>query len=179
MTNDFLRPILKSQYHASLAMLKDAIDKCPDALWLDDRLTNRYWQIAYHVLYYTHLYLHADEQSAQPWPGHQEQVQYPSALTNPRLEVDKSQPVFPNPYSKAQVLELWAICDGLVDGAVDGFDLDSPECGFWWYNDGQARTSVHQHPPHPAPHGATRRSVARGEGCRRAVGGDAALRQRS
>ena len=137
MTNDFLRPILKSQYHASLAMLKDAIDKCPDALWLDDRLTNRYWQIAYHVLYYTHLYLHADEQSAQPWPGHQEQVQYPSALTNPRLEVDKSQPVFPNPYSKAQELELWAICDGLVDGAVDGFNLNSPECGFWRYTMGK------------------------------------------
>ncbi len=64
-------------------------------------------------------------------------MQYPSALTNPRLEVDKSQPVFPNPYSKAQVLELWAICDGLVDGAVDGFDLDSPECGFWWYTMGK------------------------------------------
>ena len=29
VTNDFLRPILKSQYHASLAMLKDAIEKCP------------------------------------------------------------------------------------------------------------------------------------------------------
>ena len=137
MTNDSLRPILKSQYHASLAMLKDAIDKCPDDVWLDDRTTNRYWQIAYHVLYYTHLYLHVDEKSATPWAGHQSQVQYPSGLTNPRLEVNKSLPVFASPYSKAQVLELWTICDRLVDGAVDSFDLDSPECGFWWYKMGK------------------------------------------
>jgi hypothetical protein len=137
VTNDSLRPIVKSQYHASLAMLKDAIEKCPDDVWLDDRVTNRFWQIAYHVLYYTHLYLHVDEKSATRWAGHQEHVQYPSALTNPRLEVDASLPKFAAPYSKAQVLELWAICDGLVNDAVDSFDLDSPDCGFWWYKMGK------------------------------------------
>ena len=47
MTNDALRPILKSQLHAALAMLKDAIDKCPDEVWLDEGYTNRYWQIAF------------------------------------------------------------------------------------------------------------------------------------
>ncbi|MDO8677896.1 MAG: hypothetical protein Q7R30_04935 [Acidobacteriota bacterium] len=137
MTNDTLRPILKSQFHASLAMLKDAIEKCPDDVWFDDRVTNRYWQIAYHVLYYAHLYLHPDEKSVREWAGHQSQVQYPSGLTNPRLEVDKSLPRFATPYSKAQVLEFWDICDGLVDGAIDSFDLDSPECGFWWYKMGK------------------------------------------
>jgi hypothetical protein len=137
MTTETLRPILKSQYHASLAMLKDAIDKCPDDVWLDDRVTNRIWQIAYHVLYYTHLYLHVSLESATPWAGHHEGVQYPSALPNPRLEVDQALPKFAAPYSKAQVLELWAICDGMVDGAVEGFDLDSAECGFWWYKMGK------------------------------------------
>ena len=137
MTNDTLRPILKSQLHASLAMLKDAIEKCPNDVWFDDRFTNRYWQIAYHVLFYTHLYLHADEKSVQRWAGHQSKVQYPSGLTNPRLEVDTSLPKFAEPYSKAQVLEFWEICDRLVDGAIDSFDLDAPECGFWWYKMGK------------------------------------------
>jgi hypothetical protein len=137
MTNDTLRSILKSQLHASLAMLKDAIEKCPDDVWLDDRFTNRYWQIAYHVLYYTHLYLHVDEKSARPWADHQSGVQYPSALTNPRLDVDQSLPKFAEPYSKAQVLELWSICDRMVDSAIDSFDLDSAECGFWWYKMGK------------------------------------------
>ena len=39
-------------------------------VWLDDRVKNRYWQIAYHVLYYAHLYLHVDDESAKPWAGH-------------------------------------------------------------------------------------------------------------
>lgn len=137
MTNDALRPILKSQLHASLAMLRDAIEKCPDDVWFDERVTNRSWQIAYHVLFYTHLYLHADEKSVRRWAGHQAQVQYPSGLPNPRIEVDKSLPVFATPYSKAQVLEFWGVCDGMVDGAIDGFDLDAPECGFPWYRMGK------------------------------------------
>ena len=74
MTNEALRPILKSQLHASLAMLKDAIEKCPDDVWLDERYTNRYWQIAYHALFYAHLYLHADASSVTRWASHQAKV---------------------------------------------------------------------------------------------------------
>jgi DinB superfamily len=137
MTSDASRPILKSQYHAALAMLKDAIEKCPDDLWLDDRVTNRFWQIAYHVLHYTRLYLHVDLKSAQPWSGHQAEVQYPGGLPNPHVVVDKNLPVFAEPYTKAQVLDLWQSCDRLVDAAIDSFDLDSPDCGFWWYQMGK------------------------------------------
>ena len=56
---------------------------------------------------------------------------------NPRMEVDKSLPVFAEPYSKAQVLEFWQVCDRMVDGAIDSFDLDASECGFWWYRMGK------------------------------------------
>jgi hypothetical protein len=136
MPNDTLRPILKSQYHASLAMLKDAIEKCPEEVWLDARYSNGFWQIAYHVLFYTHLYLHRDEASFRPWAQHQSQVQHPSGLKG-RRETDSGLPPFPDPYSKAQVLELWNICDRMVDDAIDGFDLDAPECGFWWYQMGK------------------------------------------
>ncbi len=53
-----LRSALKSQYHASLAMLRTAIRACPEDLWSSsDGHANRYWRIAYHTLYYTHLYL--------------------------------------------------------------------------------------------------------------------------
>jgi hypothetical protein len=50
-----LAAVLKSQCHASLAMLRDAIEKCPDDLWLDARPRNAFWQVAYHVLFFTHL----------------------------------------------------------------------------------------------------------------------------
>jgi hypothetical protein len=137
MSHEALRPILKSQLHASLAMLKDAIDKCPDDVWLDEGYANRYWQIAYHVLFYAHLYLHADEKSVQRWAWHERRVQYPGGLANPRATVDPTLPMFAAPYSKAQVLEVWEICDRMVDNAIDSFDLDAPECGFPWYRMGK------------------------------------------
>jgi hypothetical protein len=137
MTTDALRPIIKSQLHASLAMLKDAIEQCPDEVWLDERFGNRYWQIAYHVLYYAHLYLHVDTHGVQRWPWHQARVQHPSGLLNAHAKVDASLPVFADPYSRAQALEVWAICDGMVDAAIDSFDLDAAECGFPWYRMGK------------------------------------------
>ena len=137
MTNDALRPILKSQLHAALAMLKDAIDKCPDDVWLDEGYTNRYWQIAYHVLFYAHLYLHKDTSAVKRWSSHQARVQFPGGLPDPRADVDLGLPRFADPYSRAQVLEVWEICDGMVDEAIDSFDLDAPECGFPWYRMGK------------------------------------------
>src|SRR5262249_53380940 len=39
-----------------------------------------------------------------------------------------------DPYTQAQVLEYWRVCDAMVDGAVDALDLESPESGFSWYS---------------------------------------------
>lgn len=55
--DEALRTILKSQYHAALAMLRETIEQCPDDLWLATQHTNSFWQVAYHTLYFTHLYL--------------------------------------------------------------------------------------------------------------------------
>lgn len=133
MTTDALRPIIKSQLYASLAMLTDAIRTCPDDVWLDERFGNRYWQVAYHTVFYAHLYLHTDLASVQRWAWHQAKVQHPSGLLNRHAVVDESLPVFAEPYSRAQVLDAVATCEAMVDAAIDSFDLDSPECGFPWY----------------------------------------------
>jgi hypothetical protein len=127
-----LRPILKSQYHASLAMLEEAIRRCPDDLWDDPSPTNAFWQVAYHTLFFTHLYLHHDEAAFQPWHGHQREVQQEDSFAGPPIP-NSTLPITPTPYTKAQVLEYWTICDGMVDEAVDGLDLDRTECGFHWY----------------------------------------------
>lgn len=136
MSNDTLRPILKSQYHASLAMLRDAIEKCPDVAWMADDRSNACWQIAYHVLFYTHLYLHRDETSFTPWAQHQADVQFPSGLTG-GPKTDSALPPFPKPYTKAQVLDYLEVCDRMVDDAIDAADLEASECGFWWYKMGK------------------------------------------
>lgn len=128
-----LRQILKSQYHAALAMLGDAIRQCPDCLWASTEHKNAFWQIAYHTLFFTHVYLGPDEAAFRPWKHHQSKVQHEDGIAGGRPEPGSSLPLLPQPYTKAQVLEYWKFCDEMVDEAVDKLDLESAESGFYWY----------------------------------------------
>lgn len=119
LTTMNLRSVLKSQYHASLAMLSDTIQKCPDEVWLNRDHKNAYWQIAYHVLFYTHLYLQPNEAAFRAWSQHHGDV--------------NDDGISGDPYTKAEVLEYWGFVDQMVDSAVDALDLENPESGFWWY----------------------------------------------
>lgn len=131
-TTAALKSVLKSQYHASLAMLGEAIQRCPDHVWLGTEHRNQFWQIAYHTLFFTHLYLQPDEAAFLPWEHHQGRVQHPDGIAGP-ADPNSSLPLIPNPYTKAQVLEYWNFCNQMVDGAVDRLNLDSPQSGFHWY----------------------------------------------
>lgn len=57
---------IKSQYRASLEMLKHAIVECPEALWHSPEYKNPFWHIAFHVLFYTHFYLLALRRGLRP-----------------------------------------------------------------------------------------------------------------
>jgi hypothetical protein len=127
-----VRTALKSQYHAALGMLRQTIEQCPDDLWLSTEHRNAYWQVAYHVLYFAHVYLMPDEAAFRPWEGHQSEVQNPDALQR-RVDPNSSLPPIPKPYPKSQVLAYWSICDAMVDPALDALDLSSPDSGFTWY----------------------------------------------
>jgi hypothetical protein len=108
---------LKSQYHASLEMLKQAVLKCPDALWEDPTYKNEFWNIAYHTLFYVHLYLSPSEKGFIPWaknkPGY-------SDLTKGK-----------EPYSKEEVLAYAAIVTEQVEQQVSTLDPDAAS-EFWW-----------------------------------------------
>lgn len=123
---------LKSQYHAALAMLRQGIDSCPDEMWFDKRPTNAVWQIAYHTLFFAHLYLQPTEADFRPWEGHQSGVQHPDGIAGPP-DPNSPLPLLPEPYTKEQVLSYWEVCDGMADEALDRLDLLSPDSGFRWY----------------------------------------------
>lgn len=118
-----LRSALKSQYHATLAMLRTAIRRCTEDLWTSsDGHANPFWRIAYHALFYTHLYLQPNNQVFRPWEHHQRGIQH----------MDRWRKTW-QPYTKAEVLAYWRICDAMVDDAVDAVDLTAPLSGFSWY----------------------------------------------
>lgn len=70
-----VKAIIKSQYRASLAMLQQAVEKCPESLWSDDSYANPFWRVAYHALIYTHFYLGQTEETFIPWDKHEEGMQ--------------------------------------------------------------------------------------------------------
>ena len=127
-----IRTVLRSQYHATLAMLRQAIELCPDAIWVGGEQTNAPWQIAYHTLFFTHLYIQTDEHAFEPWEHHQADNQYPDAIPGPP-DPKSDLALTPDPYTKEQMLSYWSVCDEMVDDAVDAMDVLAPESGFSWY----------------------------------------------
>jgi DinB superfamily len=119
-----IQSVLKSQYHASVAMLRDAIDACPAELWTDDSYVNQFWQVAYHTLFYTDLYLQPSESAFVAWKHHRPKYNFfPSGPEAQAL----------TPYSIDDVRAYCAHCEASIDAAVDRLDLTSPDSGFPWY----------------------------------------------
>lgn len=127
-----LRSVLEHQYRASLAMLRSAVEGCPEPLWLDPTPTNAYWQVAYHALYFTHLYLQPDEASFRPWWGHQADVQHVDGIAG-EADPESRLPLVPEPYTRAAVLEYAEHCEANLAGWLVEIDLLASESGFWWY----------------------------------------------
>ncbi len=137
-TTEALRVALKSQYYAALAMLREAIERCPDGLWSSGNYANPFWRIAYHALYGVHLYLQPNEAAFRPWEHHQTGIQDLDDIPAPPelqdvLELPDRPPQTGEPYTKTQMLEYWGICERMVDGAVDALDPLRKDCGFSWH----------------------------------------------
>jgi hypothetical protein len=64
-----LKGALQSQYLASLAMLREAILKCPPTLWNAGGDKKQAWFKAYHAVYYAHKYLQPSSRDFVRWKG--------------------------------------------------------------------------------------------------------------
>jgi hypothetical protein len=113
-------------------MLREAIDRCPEELWLSTEHLNPCWQVAYHALFFTHFYGQTEEAAFRPWTHHQANVQYPDGIPGPP-DPKSTLPLVARPYTKREALEYWAFCDGSIDAWVDAMDLSSASSGFSWY----------------------------------------------
>ena len=134
---EILRSAIKAQYHAALAMLRQAIERCPDDLWVSAAYPNRSWRMAYHTIYYTHLYLNPTLENFRPWEHHQTRIQHMDGIHGDSdleefLELPHRPPQSGKPYSKAEVLAYWRQCDAMVDRMVDALDLLGAGSGFPW-----------------------------------------------
>ena len=120
---DSLKPALKGQYHAALDMLKGAISECPDVIWLGGTPPRSFWRLAYHTLYFAHLYLQVRFEDFVPWELHRDEVE--SDAEHEKLDA--------TPHTKEELLTYWELVDAMVDSQIDKIDLASPESGMPWY----------------------------------------------
>jgi hypothetical protein len=120
--------LVRSQYHATLDMIEEAIQACPEALWTDSSFKNLFWYVAYDALHYTHLYLSDSLETFVQWnPSHQD-----GAYQEDPLPADPDQqPNNAKPYTKDEILEFVAFCRQWVDDQVPALDLEAPS-GFHW-----------------------------------------------
>ncbi len=129
---------LKSQYHAALKTLREAVDRCPDTMWShSDDGSAPFWRVAYHTLFFTHLYLQQEQKAFTPWSRHRNEAQYIASVP----WEDHRPPKPCEPYTRTDILEYWRECDDMVDAGIDALDLSAPQCGFPWY---QMSTFEHQ-----------------------------------
>jgi hypothetical protein len=105
-----IQSVIQSQYLSALAMLKQAIVKCPQPIWDTPQDKDRSWFKAYHALYYAHLYLQATRKDFVRWRGH-------------------GKPVSSPPLSKEEVLDYLAFVEQEVIRRVPATDLEA-ESGF-------------------------------------------------
>ncbi len=115
------RAAIRSQYRAALAMLEKAVAACPDPMWNDPADRNRFWRVAYHATFFTHLYLSSSLREFVPWKVE---------LARLRLQ-DLAREVDVQPCSREDILAYVAFVRGLVDEQVPSLDLGAAS-GFDW-----------------------------------------------
>lgn len=119
-----IHQVIQSQYLASLEMLKNAIELCSNQVW-EQKTKNRFWHIAYHALFYTHLYLQEKEANFQPWEKHVGDI---GSLTSSQEEIEQSK----EPFSKEEILSYLKYCQDQIKTLLLRLDLESPNSGFYW-----------------------------------------------
>ena len=102
-----IRLAIQSQYFSAIAMLKQAIVKCPPSMWDSPKDKNRFWFTAYHALYFAHLYLQPAREDFVRWRGHGK----PSGVS---------------PLSKDEILEYLAFVEQEVARLIPAIDLNAP-----------------------------------------------------
>ncbi|MBM3328960.1 MAG: DinB family protein [Calditrichaeota bacterium] len=119
---------LISQYRATLEMLRRAVETCPEELWDAPAYYNRFWRVAYHVLFYTDLYLSAEEASFRPWRGHIQDYQFLDSFPWPA----DGKPREGEPYPRDAILEYIDYMDKGMSDRIQSIDLASVVSGFDW-----------------------------------------------
>jgi hypothetical protein len=122
-----LSAAIRSQYEAALHMTRQAIEACPEPAWDDAGEKNRFWHVAYHALFFTHLYLHDSYETFRPWSGHRPEYQFLGKAPGPPPRAARIGAAL----SKAEVLGLLSLVQAELPARLAALTPGAPS-GFHW-----------------------------------------------
>ncbi len=121
------------QFTTALDMLREAIDKCPDALWDDRTDGTPFWHIAYHTLFFADFYLSDTDKDFVPQGFHVEHYHF---LPGDYGEWGGVVGTPDEAYSRAQLQgycdHCRVKCERVFGGLTD--ERANELCGFHWYH---------------------------------------------
>ncbi len=119
--------IIRSQFLAALEMLRQTIEKCPENLWNDPTDKNKFGHVAYHALFYTHLYLQPAFEDFKPWPkcGDAHDLEKPAESC-----------------TQEDILEYLTFCRQQVNEHVPQLNLEAGS-GFYWLPMNKAELQIY------------------------------------
>lgn len=118
---------ITSQYQAALAMFRCAVRSIPAARWNNPVDPNPAWRVAYHALYFTHLYLSGAESAFVPWARAMEEAE---SLGDPFV-APADAPVADGIYSTDDILEYADAIETMLPELVPIRPYDGPS-GYSW-----------------------------------------------
>lgn len=107
-----IKQLIRSQYIASLGMLREVLVKCPAESWNAPGDKECTWEKVYHALRIAHMYLQPTLDDFVPWAAHREGKDAKA-------------------YTQAEMLDYLAIVEAEVNKRLLEVDLNAPS-GFHW-----------------------------------------------
>ena len=130
MDNKSIAAILASQYRASLAMLRQAVERVPENLWNNGDYNNPNWQIAYHVIWGVKFYLGASAESYVPFEN---AIEGAESLGGAQDWENPDEGVTVERFhTQEEMLSFIDQIEGELLSAIEGLSLDESS-GFDWY----------------------------------------------
>jgi hypothetical protein len=133
-----IKQVIQSQFLAALEMLKQAVVKCPDSIWNAAQDRNKFWHVAYHALFYTHLYLQDTEKDFKPWASHRDEYQFMGQVPWPPHDPPK----IGDPYAREEVLDYLTFVQEQVRERLPALDLEAAS-GFGWQPFGKLELQIY------------------------------------
>jgi len=136
-----------SQMRAALRTLRATIEACPEELWHREVDHNAFWTLAYHAVYYAHLYLSASLEAFEPY---EREVVGKDGFGRANLG-DWSKLTDKDVYSREDVIAYCDFVDAQTADLVESKPFDQPS-GFHWlqFTRGEAHLYNLRHIQHHA-----------------------------